>query len=477
VAGARGASSPAADVIVDIAELTAAGDGVGDAGGVPIHVPFTIPGERVRVRLGRTGARAGSRVATLLEVLRPSPHRVAPRCRHFGPDAAGPPGPCGGCAWQHIAYAEQLRLKTDLVARLVRAAVGPVAVSPMLAATPTDAPWGFRHKVHFVLGAGDRGEAVMGHYARGSRRIIPVTECPVHDPRGNAVAFSFRDAYARARIGGRTLRGLAIRVGHHTGELMATLVVSAEGGKRLRAATRQAVERDSPTALHLNVHPEPDAFVFGRDTRRLSGTERMREEIGGVSYLVSPTAFFQTNIAAAERLVALTMAAIPATSRVLDLYAGAGLFALPLARAGHDVIAVEENREAVADGEASLRVNRLDTRRCRFIARRAESAIRDLARKGERFDAVVLDPPRDGCAPDVLDDVFGHLQPLTAVYISCNPVALGPDLRRIVRHGYTIRSVQPVDMFPHTPHVETVVTLTAGPLRATRPTRPTPRRR
>jgi len=448
------------DLVLDIADLNAAGDGVARTAGMTVSVPFTIPGERVRVRLDRL-RRAGSLRATLVEVLRPSPHRVAPPCRHFGPDASPGLGPCGGCAWQHIAYPEQLRLKTETVARLVRAAIGPIPVAPMMAATPAGDPWGYRHKVHFVFGDGRRNDIVMGHYARGSRRIIPVEECPVHDPRGNAAAFTFRDAYQRAGVSGRTLRGLAIRVGHHTGELMATVVVISEDDKRLRTATRRAVERESPTALHLNLHPKPDAFIFGRETRRLSGTERIREKIGGVSYLVSPTAFFQTNVAAAERLVELTLAAIPGGARVLDLYAGAGLFALALARAGHKVVAVEENRDAVADGEASLRVNRLDARACRFIARSAETAIRDLTRRGERFDALVLDPPRDGCAPEVLDEAFSHLQPQTAVYISCNPAALGPDLRRIVHHGYQVQSVQPVDMFPHTPHIETVVTLKA----------------
>jgi len=450
-------SSPA-DVDIDITELNAAGDGVARAGRVTVIVPFTLPGERVRVRL-QPARGAGPRPARLLAVLRPSPHRVVPPCRHFGPDATPGLGPCGGCAWQHIAYPEQLRLKTATVARVVRAAVGPVPVAPMLSATPVDHPWGYRHKVHFVLADGRRNDLVMGHYARGSRRVIPVEECAVHDPRGNATAFAFRDAYQRAGVSGRTLRGLAIRVGHHTEQLMVTLVVISEDDKRLRTATRRAVEHEPPTALHLNRHPKPDGFIFGRETRRLSGTERMREEIGGVSYLVSPTAFFQTNVAAAEQLVALTMAAIPRGARVLDLYAGAGLFALPLARAGREVVAVEENHEAVADGEASRQLNRLDARRCRFLARRAETAIRDLTRRGERFDAVVLDPPREGCAPDVLDAVFAEVQPQTAVYISCNPAALGPDLRHIVRHGYEVRSVQPVDMFPHTAHIETFVSL------------------
>jgi 23S rRNA (uracil1939-C5)-methyltransferase len=386
---------------------------------------------------------------------------ATPRCPHFGP--------CGGCSWQHIAYPEQLRLKTALVADLVRAAVPRCpAVRPMLPSTPLDAPWGYRHKVHFVFGASGRGsgatsQLAMGHYARGTRAVIPVQECPVHDPRGNALAFAFRDAFARAGVAAADARGrgvlqsVAIRVGANTSEIMATLVVSGDSDRRLRAATRRAVETatEAPTALHVNLHPRDDGFIFGRETKRISGPARIREVVGGISFVLSPTAFFQTNVRAAGILVALVLDAIPPGASVLDLYAGVGLFALPLARRGHAVTAVEENRAAVEDGEASLRVNRIGSDRCRFIARPAEAALRTI----RAADAVVLDPPRDGCSPPVIDHVFGTLRPALAVYVSCNPETLARDLGSITPHGYRVRSVQPVDMFPHTAHVEAVTVL------------------
>ena len=138
---------------IDIDALDVAGDGVGRIGRRTIAVPFTIPGERVRVRLAPRARADGVVPAELVEIVRASPHRVTPGCRHFGPQPAGGDA-CGGCSWQHIAYPEQLRLKTALVTRLVRAAVprAPDA-RPMLAATPTGAPWGYRHKVHFVFGS------------------------------------------------------------------------------------------------------------------------------------------------------------------------------------------------------------------------------------------------------------------------------------------------------------------------------------
>jgi len=317
---------------VEIEALDANGDGVATAGSLRIAVPFTIPGERVLIRVANRRRPA----ATLLDVLRASPHRVTPACRHFGSDAAPGIGPCGG-TWQHIAYAEQLRLKTALVDRLVRAVV-PHAP----AARPTHG-----------------STLTMGHYARGSRRVIPVVECPVHDGRGNVFAFRARDGFGAAGVqaadGARgTLRSLAVRVGCRTPEIMATLIVSGDRDRGVRAATRRLLDEAPPTSMHLNVHAREDAFVFGPSTRHLDGSTRMREEVAGASFLMSPAAFFQTNVLAADILVRLVLDAVHPASRVLDLYAGSGLFAIPLAAAGHDVVAVEENRLAVADGEVSL---------------------------------------------------------------------------------------------------------------------------
>jgi 23S rRNA (uracil-5-)-methyltransferase RumA len=447
-------------LLLTVDSLNADGDGVARHRGRPVTIPFTIPGERVAVRL--RPVRDGHLVGDVLEIVEASPHRIVPRCPHFGPA-----GECGGCAWQHIAYPEQLRLKTALVDRLVRESLRDTpAARPTIPGTDPRDPWGYRHKVHFVFGSShgrvSRGAAplVMGHYAHNSRRVIPVHECPVHDERGNTLAFQFRDAFTASGVAaadrGRTgvLRSVAVRVGCHTPEIVATLVVSADTDKRLRAATRRVIEANEPAGLHVNLHPRGDAFIFGRDTRRIVGAERMREQIGDTSFLVSPTAFFQTNVHAAETLVRLVLDAIPARATVLDLYAGAGLFALPLARRGNRVVAVEENRAAVADGEASRRLNRITEAQCRFVASQVERVL------DADTEAIVLDPPRAGCAPIVIDNVFAPSgRPSRAVYVSCDPEALARDLRLIVRRGWTIDSIQPVDMFPHTPHIETVVVL------------------
>ena len=435
------------------------------------------------------------------------PHRVTPRCRHFGE--------CGGCAWQHIDYPEQLRIKQKRVEELLgdRGSKDPrytsddvppdtsaakedrrdTVVRPTLPTPSPDggAPWGFRNKASFVFAPGGRGRPlVMGHFRRGSRTVLPVEECPVHADAGNRFAFAVRDALVQAGIPGATADGqqgvarhVVVRVSEGTGELVGTLVVT-ENVKALRRVTADLeaklaaadkAGRRPRIGFHLNVHERPDPYLFGRETRQLFGLSGLREQVAGVSYLVSPTAFFQTNVRAAEVLVGVVLNAIadPGLRRVLDLYAGVGLFALPLAKAGRIVSAIEENREAVASAEAALRLNGIDQDACRLVASRVEDAmIRQTASgtgprlrgakggSGAGWDAVVLDPPRQGCPPRVLDWVFRNIRPARIVYVSCDPDALARDLARVAGSGYHFERVQPIDMFPHTEHIETVAVLT-----------------
>ncbi len=191
---------------VVIAAVDLDGDGVGELDGRSVRVPFTLPGERVEIRLRAEDG--GGWIGDLVRVLSPSPHRVAPRCRHFGP--------CGGCAWQHIAYPEQLRLKTRLLQSVLdqtlKRHAPEVAATRATPAREPDgtgaAPWGYRDKVHFVFGPGGDGKPlVMGHYRRGSRTVLPVDECPVHAEAGNRAAFLLREVLERAGVAGSTADG------------------------------------------------------------------------------------------------------------------------------------------------------------------------------------------------------------------------------------------------------------------------------
>ena len=367
---------------------------------------------------------------------------------------------CGGCSVPGVPYREQLERKRAHLATLLRRDVPPLLASPRESA--------YRQKAAFVFGM-DRGRLVMGHYAAATKRIVAVEECPVHSARANRIAFDLRDRLVRAGIAaadsrGGVLRHLIVRTTEDQSAAVAMLVVS-RNDKALRAPVRGLLESpERPDGFFVNINRKPGPYMVGDETIRIAGQTAIRERgIAGVAgiervhFLLSPDAFFQTNVGAARELVTLVLEQVGSAQRVLDLYSGSGLFALPLALRGASVTAVEENRQAVADLQVNLRLNRIPGGRVRPVAARVEAALERLDR--QQWDVVVLDPPRQGCASEVLTAVFGRIRPMRAVYVSCNPAALAPDLQKITDLGYVVGSVQGVDMFPHTEHIETVVKL------------------
>lgn len=412
---------------------------------------------------------------------------MIPLCPHFPA--------CGGCQTQDVPYPAQLAQKRARLVQLLQASLGRAAphVEPLvpMPVTADGMPWNFRHKASFVFGPvpGGRRGFVMGHYAAGSNRVIPVDVCPVHSSLANRLAFALRDRLLASglRAAGPALDGVLrhviVRTSHDDTQAVVMLVVT-RNDPALRGPLRAFIDAERPTGLLVNVHDRPGPFMVGRHTRRITGRTHVRETRLGLPFLVSPAAFFQTNPDAAAAMLDHVQREIgrvgldPRESTMIDLYAGSGLFALPLAAQGFRVIAVEENAQAVVDGEENQRLNRIPQARLRFVRARVEDALPRLAR--EHPDLVVLDPPRSGCPPRVLKGVFRELAPATVIYVSCNAEALVRELPAIVSnpaeagsrgrnagshewhagsHGYRITRVQPVDMFPHTLHIETMVTL------------------
>ena len=464
----------AGEIDVTLSALHVSGAASAEIGDESLLVPGGLPGERVRVKRLRSVGR--HTLAEIVSVLDASPQRVVPRCRHASD--------CGGCAWQHVAYPEQLRLKTSVLEERLSRVLGERAprVAPMLG-MPVGAdgmPWGFRQKSAFVFGQ-QAGRLTMGHFARGTHEVVPVVECPVHPERANRIAFALRDRLQRAGVtsAGDDLRGLArhvlVRTSRDGREAVAVLVAT-RGDPALEAPLRALLAGpDKPEGLALNLHDRRGPFLVGRETRRIGGSGHVKETSLGPAFLVSPTAFFQTNVTAAATLLRLVVEGCEGVAKVLDLYSGSGLFALPLALRGHAVTAVEESRKAGRDAELNRRTNGVSEERLRLVCASVESALPWLAKEG--FDAVVLDPPREGAPPEVLSAVFRRLRPARGILVSCNPDALARELAVALAAGYRARTIQPVDMFPHTPHIEAVAVLErADPV--TRPARghPTSRR-
>ena len=287
-------------------------------------------------------------------------------CPHFGT--------CGGCVSQDVPYPLQLERKQFTLDGLLRDALGgrAPAVRPVIGMRVDEdgMPWRFRHKAAFVFGEDPRNPRalVMGHFAAGSQRIVPVETCPVHGERANRLAFALRDQLVKARIpaAGTALEGIlrhvVIRTSQDETEAVVMLVVT-RNDKSLRRPLRAFLAApDPPTGLLVNVHYRPGPYMVGDETIRIAGRASIRENALGPAFLVSPTAFFQTNPEAAGALlteVATQVGDADAAPVVADLYAGSGLFAIPLALRGHTVVAIEENVQAVRDGEANARVNRV----------------------------------------------------------------------------------------------------------------------
>jgi len=389
-----------------------------------------------------------------------------PRCAHFGP--------CGGCDLQDVTYSGQLKLKRERLVDALHGLVPAARIQPCLAADAPDAPWGLRRKVHFVL-ANAAGHLRLAHHGRQSRRTVTVDECPVHAPEGNRLpqelCRALDAAGARAFPDG-PLRHIVVRHLRSGAPPIVTLVVDRdENNPRVRRAVGRFLdEQRGRVSMHVNVNDADTSYIFGRQTRHVAGPKRSVERVNGLAYGISATSFFQTNVEAAELLVRLVLEGAGEArrgERAVDLYAGVGLFALQLARAGFRVLAVEENPSAIADGMASARENTIAPRQCQFVhapVRRLESWSRHL--RDERVDVLVLDPPRAGVGAGLFRDILSRTQPRRVVYVSCDPGSLVRDLAAIGSgkgraSTYDVERVDPVDMFPQTTHVEAVVKIHA----------------
>jgi 23S rRNA (uracil1939-C5)-methyltransferase len=440
-------------------DLAFGGEGVARADGFVVFVRGGLPGDRARVRITETRARYARGLVE--EVLVPARARVAPPCPYFGR--------CGGCRLQHLAYPAQLAFKErqvrECLARLGGlATAGTLEIRPILAAPES---YGYRNKMEFTVATGGNGAVVGLHEAERYDVVLDIERCLLQSETMNGLLAAFRDEARARRLGvwdpateQGLLRFATLREGRHTGEAMVNVVAGAPDVETLRSLAEGLRARVPATvSVVLNVNAKKAAVAVGSEEHLLLGRDHITERLGDVTFQVSANSFFQTNTRQAERLfgVVAEACALDGSETVLDLYAGTGAISLLLARRARRVIGVEVAPAAVADAERNARANGIDN--CAFLDGEVRHALPALMRQGVRADVVVADPPRAGFHPKALA-ALAALAPDRLVYVSCNPSTLARDLGDLTRQAYRLDWVQPVDMFPQTPHIEAVARLT-----------------
>jgi 23S rRNA (uracil1939-C5)-methyltransferase len=440
--------------LAEVIGLSHEGNGVARVNGFTLFIRGALPGEKVKVKVSKLKKQYG--YGDLLEIIESSPARVQPACPVYEA--------CGGCQLQHLDYSAQLEAKrqqvVDSFTRIGK--LTDVIVHPTIG---MHEPWRYRNKTHVPV-AQDNGRLISGFYAAGSHQIVQIEHCLIGHERGDAVVALVKRiaeelgirAYDAA-TGRGLLRHVITRVGFHTGELMVVLVVNGELlPKQDEFIGLLRLELPDLTSLCLNINTDPSSVVMGNRTVVLWGSDTILDTIGDITFAISARSFYQVNPVQTERLYAKAVeyARLTGVETVIDAYCGIGTISLFLAQHADHVYGVEIVPDAIEDAKRNARLNEM--RNVTFEAGKAEVVIPRWRERGITAEVIVVDPPRKGCDQQLLDTIIA-MRPSRVVYVSCNPATLARDLRILEDGGYRTVEAQPVDMFPHTSHVECCVSL------------------
>ena len=362
-----------------------------------------------------------------------------------------------------LPYERQLEVKADQVREALER-IGRLSDFELEPIVPAVEQWRYRNKLEYSFGTGDAGELVLGFHAPGRwDEIVPMDDCLLASERSNEVRAQVL-AWAREQDLQRLGPARAARPAAQPGDPRGPAHGRAAGAARHLAGADRHRLADRGGALRRPVLDPPGAARRDHGRRRdrpANGTPQLRERLRGLDFLISPEAFFQTNTEMAEQLyeVAAEFAQLRGHERVFDLYCGIGTIGLTLAARAREVVGVEIVEPAVADAIENARIN--DVLNARFYAGDIRLAMRDLVEQAGRPDVAVVDPPRAGLSQKVVRRIL-EAQPSRIVYVSCNPTTLAPNAAQMVEAGYRLVRVRPVDMFPQTPHIESVALLERG---------------
>lgn len=372
---------------------------------------------------------------------------------------------CGGCTYQGVAYEKQLKEKQELVDKLIG---GFCKVSPIVGMSN---PYHYRNKVHAAFGITRRGEIISGVYREGTHDIVPVEICQIEDKKADEIIQDIKGMLRSFKIktydedtGYGLLRHVMVRRGFKSGEIMVVLVL---GSPIMPSKNNfvKALRKKHPeiSTVIVNVNDKRTSMVLGDKESVIYGKGYISDELCGCKFKISSKSFYQVNPVQTEILYnkAIELASLTGKERVLDAYCGIGTIGIIASKKAKEVIGVELNKAAVKDAITNAKINGINN--IRFFADDAgqfmlKTSAKMLEDKSAGIDVVFMDPPRAGSDENFMSSVV-KLAPKKVVYVSCNPETLARDLKYFTKNGYKVESAVPVDMFPHTGHIETVVSM------------------
>lgn len=442
---------------LQITGLGSSGEGVGKYQGFTVFVQGALPEETVNVLI--TLVKKSYAAGKILQIIKASESRTEPACPIYKE--------CGGCQLQHLSYVSQLKMKRQQVQdALTRIGHLEVEVLPVIGCAN---PWNYRNKMQFPAAKDAQGQLSIGCYAAATHSVIDTDSCIIQKDANNEVLKAVRkwmqeyeiSAYDE-KTGKGLLRHVMGRVGVHSGQVMAVIITSEYDiphKKELIEILKANVS--GLVSVIQNINKKPTNVVMGQKTRVLYGSATIKDSLGALSFNISAQSFFQVNSEQAEKLYnkALEYAALTGRETVIDVYCGTGTISLYLARHAKKVYGIEIVAPAIEDANKNAAENKCSN--AEFILGDAAEKLPQLLNAGVKPDVILVDPPRAGCEEKVLKAIVG-VEPERIVYVSCNPASLARDLAYLEEHGYKTTVAQPVDMFPMTSHVETVVSLSKG---------------
>lgn len=442
-------------VTLDIEDCGVDGEGIGKADGFTVFVKDAVIGDRVTAKIMKAKKNYG--YGRLMEILKPSPYRVEPKCAFARQ--------CGGCQLQALSYEQQLAFKEKKVrGHLER--IGGFTELPMEPIIGMDEPYHYRNKAQFPVGKNKEGRIITGFYAGRTHTIIENRDCALGVSQNKEVldrVIAHMEAYGIEPYNEETGKGLVrhilIRYGFFTGEVMVCLVLNGSSIPQKETLIEHLLEIPGMTSITINVNKKRSNVILGEEIRLLWGKPYITDKIGDISYQISPLSFFQVNPLQTGKLYskALEYADLHGEETVWDLYCGIGTISLFLAQKAKFVRGVEIIPAAIENANDNARLNGIEN--VEFFVGKAEEVLpAEYKKNGIYADVIVVDPPRKGCEESLLATMI-EMQPKRIVYVSCDSATLARDLKYLCERGYELRKVCPVDQFGGTVHVETVVLL------------------